>query len=356
MVIESETKPMSSDPATSLVSELGAYPYLAQVLGGAWVREHETIPPEADSHRIARWLRSDTAASMLATIETVIKDIRQANVPRAAAHLRPLRSNPEAFLETATELYFLHWLINHSFPFDLPNAGPDFHIDLGGGSPFALEATTPRKTDWQDELLDRLKWVAVRFQYWGELIYSVERLPDLDGAMRDRIVERALASLTRAKNRPAGRHHVTQRYAKFHMQINWRDDAHVGMSSRTTGTASLRNAFELIAAAAATKDRQLPKGVATGLLLGVSQLPTESLVLIDRFRNASSTALAEINRDIEDYWRLVPNQVKHICLYELSLDRTIPFRTTWIENPACPYESPPHFQAFRDAFTYPQLS
>lgn len=341
-------------PLIGLGQELANYPNLQTVLDRRWVARHNPVPPERDQHRIARWLRSDTAPGILTTLDRVIGNIQNSNIPDASAHLDSFAWDADGTADILTELFFGNWLINNGYKnkLQLPRAGADFLIDLGGKEPYAIEAISPRKIDYRGELLDQLKWLATTYGYWVRIRFDGPRTPILDFKDRTDLVDRAEAALERAVARNPSHPNFTQRFRSLGLSLSWRLRTPPGASSMALGGVDRWYAMQILASAAQTKERQLKPGTSNALLVGAISLPIDFRILLEEYRTGTDEQIAQLNQEFGPIWQTVPDRVKHICVYELSLDRDDPFRTTWVTNPLSPYTDPPQFEDFRTAFTY----
>ena len=193
---------MDGDQGTGLADRIARFPNLGEVLGSRWVAEQERIDPALSRYALARWLRIRGFSPDLATLDTVIRQLR--HLPGFAERRDRLRSDAGAVMETLTELYFAAWLLEAGYEFELTRVGADFRIRLGEDSILEAEVTSPRRAVWSQDLFERLDLVKERYGYAVALEEGAELLPDPSAseAVVTAIVERSLALLEEQTARP----------------------------------------------------------------------------------------------------------------------------------------------------------
>lgn len=325
--------PLSTEP---LIKRLERYPHLRQALGEKWIAEQEHIDPVEGRYPLARWLRMDGFAADLSTIDLVLHDLEK--TPGIAERRRRIRSDPMALMETLTELYVAAWFRKEGLAFDLPKKGADFHVCLGGEYALPIEVTTPRLTQWAQELLERLHLVALKTGYAAKVEHRLETLPDtaLSATIVDTIVNQALDLLIEIRsNRARPSAHPVQCFPEYKMRITWTVSRLPGVAAITTpGPTSPYALFNRLVALAQRKAAQLSEDRAGVLLVGMQHSPlTEIWSFEDAIRYYSKD-------DLQFDWARLPNQVKHLILYTLDLKSTNPFSARWIVNPASSLADP----------------
>ena len=136
---------------------------------------------------------------------------------------------------------------------------------------------------------------------------------------------------------------VRQPHGEHGLTITWRRDPQPGCdASYGGGPSSTYHGFRFLAQAAPHKRRQLPASRAAGLLVGTSHLPLSIHHLLDARRLYSGNDRDQLEANLAGHWwPRVPAQLKHLAVYQLSLDRRIPFGLTVLTNPLCPFPDPP---------------
>lgn len=317
-----------------LSQRLGAYPYLLRALGDAWIAEQEGVDPIDSPYRLARWLRIDGFARDLAGLDAALA--RLDGVDGIADRRRRLRADPLGFAETLTELHAAVWLLDHGHRFAWPRAGADFAVELGGGPPLRMEATTPRKAVWSDDLFERLDLIARRTGFGAEVEHELETLPDpaLSDELVARVAREAAALLEDAVDPTPSPvpSPLVQEYPEAGLKITWSRDAEAYIAASTSPpTTSPYTGWGYLVAAAAAKARQLPADEAGVLLLGTRQIPT---LAWEHFLDALRHYRPE---DLPLDWSLLPPQVAVVVLYPFVLREPEPLGAMYLINPASPF-------------------
>ncbi len=194
---------LSTEPLTTL---LCPYPTLQEVLGPDWIVKQDAMNPVLSPFSLARWLRMDGFGPDLSMIDGILREFR--DVPGMKERRQRMRSDPFALMETLTEMYFASWLRHRGIPFDLPKKGADFKAHLGKGRSLAIEATTPRITQWAQELFERLDLVGQRTGHSADVEHELETLPDTSCSVEivSTIVMDALEALLPPRRNPVVEH------------------------------------------------------------------------------------------------------------------------------------------------------
>ena len=335
---------MSAD-AGDFAARIAAFPQLERALGSRWIEEQEAIDPVLSRFRIARWLRIPGFEPDLKMLDEVLAQLD--GVPGIADRRRRLRSDAPALTETLTELYFAAWLQNHGYRFDLPAAGADVALDVGAAAPLHIEATTPRKAAWAEDLFERIDLISKRTGFSAEIEFRLERLPDpvVSDEVVEEVVQTALARLSAVAERAP----VVQEDPAVGLTIRWTPDVRPSVGGITSPKpTSPYWGWNQVVNAAREKARQLPDTEGGVLLVGTRQMPTlEWEHFLDMLRN-------ERPEDLKLDWSLLPPQVTFIILWSFVLRQVEPFSGMFLWNPVSPFPIGPEVaKFFNEEFSQP---
>ena len=341
--------------------KLATYPNLHRVLGKTWLSEQVQIHPAKSQYALARWLRFVNGFEVrLEMLDRLLGMFEQTS--GIAERCDRIRGDAPSLEATFTELHFAGWLAEYGIRFEMPKEGADFRVGLSDGSLLPIEAMTPRRDVWFDDLFTRLQYISRRsgislrwgfhredMADYGDDVYRLEMQLDEETALG--IVNEALANIEKIEaSQERGKTTFEQRRPEIGLRAEWwKDSGHYMSGSTGAGTPIAGDIWVQIRNAARIKaQKQLPEGETSALLVGANQLNRGNLGYWADQVETWPDEHVPIN------WSQIPSQVKYVILYKPHWSQLEPQCALLLINTESPYQDVPGFDAFRERmFTFP---
>jgi hypothetical protein len=347
--------PPDNDHADPIKDRLRSYPNLYQVLGESWLDQQVAIHPAKSRYALARWLRIDGYEVRLNMLDRLLGMFEKTS--GIAERRRRISGDAPSLEATVVELHFAAWLTENGIRLEMPKVGADFRVELSEGAHLPIEAMTPRRKVWFDDLFARLTYIKRGSGFslkWGfhpdDLPDDESMAPRFDELLTDEIavgiVDEALTNIAAIKSDSSNsRSGFEQARPDIGFRASWLNDGVEYMSGRTSPRSlavwdtwvQIRNAARI-----KTENQQLPPGQTSALLVGTNQLDDGLLGY-----------WADWVERVEDEWvplkwEQIPPQIKYVMLYKVSWSQLEPQCALLLINVASAYPDVPGFDEFRE--------
>ena len=322
-----------------LQHSIARYPSLLEALGPRWVRDQVDIDPVDSRYMLARWLRIPEAEHVLEHINAMLA--RLSAFPGIAERRSKLKSNPESFLETVTELRVATWILEHGYELRLRSGpGPDLEIRIDDIE-LLLEVTTPRRMTWKADVFDRL-WILAET---SDVTFELDTIgePDPDEVEPQAAVAQCVQSardLITARQRKAYAAPLVHNIPEIGVALSILEAQSERVTLTTSVPASRRyGTYWYAKEAAKKKRRQFPSGRVNLLLVCPDQMADQDSI---SFQSYSPKAAAEVPMD----WLEVPTELSAILICAFAGGRSSPTAGIWLANPNAAITLPPQVTGF----------
>jgi hypothetical protein len=343
-----------ADQDDPIKERLSLYPKLHRVLGEDWLEREVNVHPAKSQYALARWLRFVNGFEVrLEMLDRLLGMFEKTS--GIAERCDRIRGDAPSLEATFTELHFAGWLAENGIRFEMPKEGADFRVELPEGSSLPIEAMTPRRDVWFDDLFTRLQYISrgsgisLRWGFYredlpnyGDDVYRLEMQLDEETALS--IVNEALANIAEIEaNQGRGRTAFEQRRPEIGLRAEWWKEDHRYMSGSTgAGTPVAGDIWAQIRNAARIKaQKQLPEGQTSALLVGANQLNEGNLGYWADMVEKWPDEHVPIN------WNQIPSQIKYVILYKPHWGQLEPRCALLLVNEESPYPDVAGFEAFR---------